>query len=154
VTDNDSLSAFKEAVFNEPFVRDNGVASSGDYDNIVSYMGQLVLLKQIPTAGTPWNDVDIENVHDRLMLGLFQASSKSFPWLAGRSLCLLVDKLDSIEGIPEGQRAADEQSFYDRFLNQSLQINELVGVDVREVVVTNVDGRYAFSPCFPPSSED
>jgi hypothetical protein len=76
VTDNESLLALKNAILEDPVVASNSVARDGDYERFQLYFRQLVLLGEIPLEDTPWERDEVQNMLDRVYLGVEQATCK------------------------------------------------------------------------------
>ncbi|KAH1806029.1 hypothetical protein KXX35_009941, partial [Aspergillus fumigatus] len=68
-----SLVDLKRSILDDPVVATDRVASLEDYDRLRLYVQQLWLVRQVPIESTPWEKDELENLYDRLHLGLQQA---------------------------------------------------------------------------------
>lgn len=68
-----SLVDLKRSILDDPVVATDRVASLEDYDRLRLYVQQLWLVRQVPIECTPWEKDELENLYDRLHLGLQQA---------------------------------------------------------------------------------
>ncbi|KAJ8174514.1 hypothetical protein LV161_008852 [Aspergillus fumigatus] len=131
VTDNESLLALKNAILEDPVVASNSVARDGDYERFQLYFRQLVLLGEIPLEDTPWERDEVQNMLDRVYLGVEQAT---------------LDRLQKIKALPLDEVSEEQLEFWQAFSKvygdePGVRSNR---VDPREVLVSQSGGRFIF----------
>jgi hypothetical protein len=162
VADNEGPVRLKRAVCDDPVVAGNLVAGDEDFERFVFYYGELGLLLQCPVEMSSWGKDELENMVDRVSLGLWQAMGRFIAWCGCFMFVVYVTdmrigaRLEKIGLVAEVDRSIEEREFFEQHSGIYKEADGWVGsgVDPREVVVSQVDGRFVFNFGGGSSSQD